>query len=100
MTCKLCQAALETRQHFVECAFFEDERTIYIEKLSTNPTLSHHIHKLRDSDFLTQLTTNVSVILVDKIDSEELGSFELYTREYIYKIHVRRVVPLKKISKT
>ena len=32
-TCKLCQVAPETRQHFVgECAFFKDDRRIYIEK--------------------------------------------------------------------
>ena len=32
----------------------------------------------------------------EKIDSVELGLLELYTREYIYRIHVRRVVALKK----
>ena len=35
-----------------------------------------------------------------QIDSVELGLLELYTREYIYRIHVRRVVALKKISNT
>ena len=101
-TCKLCQVAPETRQHFVgECAFFKDDRRIYIEKLSTIASLSHHILKLTDPDFLTQLTLDVSVILnIEKIDSVELGLLELYTREYIYRIHVRRVVALKKISNT
>ena len=42
----------------------------------------------------------MSVILdVDKIDSVELGLLEFNTREYIYRIHVRQVVALKKISK-
>ena len=101
-TCKLCQVAPETRQHFVgECAFFKDDRRIYIEKLSTITSLSHHILKLTDPDFLTQLTLDVSVILnIEKNDSVELGLLELYTREYIYKIHVRRVVALKKFSNT
>ena len=92
--------APETQQHFVgECAFFKDDRRIYIEKLSTITSLSHHILKLTDPDFLTQLTLDVSVILnIEKIDSVELGLLELYTREYIYRIHVRRVVALKKIS--
>ena len=101
-TCKLFQVAPETRQHFVgECAFFKDDRRIYIEKLSTITSLSHHVLKLTDPDFLTQLTLDVSVILnIDKNDSVELGLLELYTREYIYRIHVRRVVALKKISNT
>ena len=96
-TCKLCQVAPETRQHFVgECAFFKDDRRIYIEKLSTITSLSHHVLKLTDPDFLTRLTLDVSVILnIDKIDSGELGLLELYIREYIYRIHVRRVVALK-----
>ena len=37
-TCKLCNTAPETRQHFVgECAFFKEERKLYIEKLETSP---------------------------------------------------------------
>ena len=56
-TCKLCQVAPETHQHFVgECAFFEDERRVYIEKLSTILILSRLILKLRIPDFLAQLT--------------------------------------------
>ena len=63
----------------------KDDRRIYIEKLSTITSLLHHILKLTDPDFLTQLTLDVSVILnIEKIDSVELGSLELYTREYIY----------------
>ena len=69
--------------------------------VSTITSLSHHILKLTGPDFLTQLTLDVSVILnIEKIDSVELGLLELYTREYIYRIHVRRVVALKKISNT
>ena len=89
-TFKLCQAAPETRQHFVgECAFFKDKRRVYKEKLSTNPILSLHVHKLWDQDFLTQVTLDVSVFHdVDKIDSVELGSLELNNMHYIYRIHV------------
>ena len=38
------------------------------------------------------------ILNIEKIDSVELGLLELYTREYIYRIHVRRVVALKKRS--
>ena len=94
--------APETRQHFVgEYALFKGDSRIYIEKLSMTTTLSHHVHILTDPDFLMHLTLDVLVILnVDKIDSVELGLLELNTREYIYRIHVRRVVALKKISNT
>ena len=50
-------------------------------------TLSHHVHKLTNPDFLMQLILDVSVILnVDKIYSVELGLLELNTREYIHRM--------------
>ena len=63
-TCKLCNTAPETRQHFVgECAFFKEERKIYIEKLETSPILSdQYIPSLRNPEFLTQLTLDATVI--------------------------------------
>ena len=100
-TCKLCCRDPETRQHFVgECAFFEAERSVYIEKLSTSPILSDdHISRLRNPDLLTQLTLDVSrCIDIENFDSEELGSFELYTREYLHRLHVKRVVTLRKLQ--
>ena len=61
-TCKLCCRDPETRQHFVgECTFFEREKSVYIEKLSTSPILADgHISRLKNPDFLTQLTLDVS----------------------------------------
>ena len=100
-TCKLCNTAPETRQHFVgECAFFKEERKLYIEKLETSPILSdQYIQSLRNPEFLTQLTLDATVIPgLKECDSEGLGSLELCTREYIHKIHVRRIVALKRIS--
>ena len=100
-TCKLCNTAPETRQHFVgECAFFKEERKLYIEKLKTSPILSdQYIQSLCNPEFLTQLTLDATVIPgLKECDSEGLGSLELCTREYIHKIHVRRIVALKRIS--
>ena len=55
----------------------KDEKRIYIEKLLTITTLSHHVYKLTNPDFLMQLTLDVSMILnVDKIDSVEFGLLE------------------------
>ena len=99
--CKLCCRDPETRQHYVgECAFFEAERSVYIEKLSTSQILSDdHISQLRNPDLLTQLTLDVSrCIDIENFDSEELGSFELYTREYLHRLHVKRVVALRKLQ--
>ena len=86
-TCNLCSAAPETRQHFIgECVFFESERKTYIEKLLTSLVLSdQHILQLQNPVFLTQLTLDISRIIdIERIDSDELGPFELYTREYIH----------------
>ena len=98
-TCKLCCRDPETRQHYVGgCAFFEAERSVYIEKLSTSPILSDdHISQLRNPELLTQLTLDVSRC-IENFDSEELGSFELYTREYLHRLHVKRVVALRKLQ--
>ena len=83
-----------------ECAFFKEERKLYIEKLKTSPILSdQYIQSLRNPEFLTQLTLDATVIPgLKECDSEGLGSLELCTREYIHKIHVRRIVALKRIS--
>ena len=82
-----------------ECAFFKEERKIYIEKLETSPILSdQYIQSLRNPEFLTQLTLDATVIPgLEECDSEGLGSLELCTREYIHKIYVRRIVALKRI---
>ena len=76
-----------------ECPFFETERSVYIEKLSTSPILSDdHISRLKNHDFLTQLTLDVSrCINIKNLDCKELGSFELYKREYLHRLHVKRV---------
>ena len=83
-----------------ECTFFETERSVYIEKLSTSPILSDdHISRLKIPDFLTQLTLDVSWFIdIENFDCEELGSFELYTREYLHRLHVKRVVALRKLQ--
>ena len=100
--CKLYCRDPETRQHFVgECAFFEAERRVYIEKLSTSPILSdNHISRLKNPDFLTQLTLDESWFIdKENFDCEELVSIELYTREYLHRLHhVKRVVALRKLQ--
>ena len=73
---------------------------LYPETFS-DPNLSKFILKLRNPDFLTQLTLDAAKILyTESIVAEELGSLELFSREYIYRIHVKRVVALKRVSKT
>ena len=84
-----------------ECAFFEAERRVYIEKLSTSPILSdNHISRLKNPDFLTQLTLDESWFIdKENFDCEELVSIELYTREYLHRLHhVKRVVALRKLQ--
>ena len=52
--------------------------------------------QFQDRDFLTQLTLDASVLInFENIDKTLLGSLELCTREYIHRIHVRRVRELK-----
>ena len=72
---------------------------IYIEKLEASPILSdQYIPSLQKPEFLTQLTLDATVISgLEEFDSEGLGSLEVCTREYIHKIHVRRIVALKRI---
>ena len=100
-TCKLCSSAPETRQHFkAECVFFESGRELYISKLTTNSVLSViQIQQLQDPEFLTQLTLAVSVLFdLRDFNLDQLGSLELYTREYIFRIHGRRIAALKRYS--
>ena len=44
------------------CAFFNEERKIYIEKMKASPNLSdQYIPSLRNPEFLTQLTLDATV---------------------------------------
>ena len=83
-----------------ECAFFEAERSVYIEKLSRSLILSdNHISRLKNADLLTQLTLDVSwCIDIENFGSGEFGLFELYTRKYLHRLHVKRVVALRKLQ--
>ena len=83
-----------------ECPFSETGRSVYIEKLSTSPILSDgHISRLKNPDFLTQLTLDVSrCIDIKNLDCKELGSFELYKRKYFHRLHVKRVMALRKLQ--
>ena len=65
-------------------------------KTLTTPTTKLEVIRL--TDFLTQLTLDVSRF-VDKanFDCEELGLFEIYTREYLHRLHVKRVVALRNL---
>ena len=86
----LCLCAPETRQHFTsECIFLELERSRHREKLvASKAFIKEDASRLHDSEFLTQLSLDVSVVInIGRTDKEALGSLELLIREYIFKIH-------------
>ena len=98
-TCKLCSAAPETRQHFIS-AFLQTERSNYTDKLLKNPTLNYtHSSQMNDPEFLTQLTLDASAVIeTEQCDRDNWGLLELQTREYIHKIHHKRLSELKRLS--
>ena len=100
-SCKLCSTAPETRQHFIsECVFLKIESLDYIEKVLKDPAL-HYIHgsQVNNPEFLTQLTLDVSAVLeIEQCDQENWGLLKLQTREYINKIHHKRLTELKRLS--
>ena len=100
-TCKLCHTAPETRQHFLsECTSFLTERQEFITKIQTNPVLNEKMNDfLNTPENLTQLLLDASALLnTSSVQTDVLDLLELYTREYIYKIHKKRVTKLKQIS--
>ena len=100
-TCKLCSSLPETRQHFLaECAVFKESRQEYIQKLTDSGILPDHLTiQLQDPVFLTQLTLDCSrCVDIRAWDSNKLGLLELYSREYIYAVHMKRLRALRTIS--
>ena len=54
---------------------------------------------MQTPEFLTQLVLDASMVLDPRdIHSEVLDILELQSREYVYKIHQRRITKLKLIS--
>ena len=100
-TCKLYSALPETRQHFIaECVALKKYRQDCIKKLTDSEILTdEYVCQLREPEFLTQLTLDCSVCVnLQILGSEKLGLLELYSREYIYIIHIKRLVVLRQIS--
>ena len=102
-TCRLCTADPETRQHFIsECTFLNNERAAYSEKLLKNPVFqSAYIDRspIKDPEFLTQLSLDASAVLdKEQLDNITWGLLELLTREYIHRIHHKRLAELKRLS--
>ena len=75
-------------------------RQDYIKKLTDSEILTNeYVCQLREPEFLTQLTLDCSVCIdIQILGPEKLGLLELYPREYIYIIHLKRLVPLRQIS--
>lgn len=96
-TCKLCQAAPETRQHFIaECSAYTLERDAYAGKLKGSQIIPYvETVDLSNPEVLTQLTLDGSAQVAK---SEDLEVLELYSREYIEQIHRKRIARLKHIS--
>ena len=105
-TCKLCLKSPETRQHFIaECPVFEYERQEFLGKVKTNTDLLNSKNaldgNLQNPETLTQLVLDASAVIeTHKRQSEILDKIELHTREYIYKIHQKRIAKLKQISQS
>ena len=102
-TCRLCKADPETRQNFIsECSFLNNERAAYCEKLLKNPVFQPaYIDRslIKTLEFLTQLTFDASALLdIKNFDNITWGLLEWQTREYIHKIHHKRLAELKKLS--
>ena len=100
-TCRLCSVSPETRQHFIsECSFLNPERSAFIEKLLENPALQHiPSSQFQNTELVTQLTLDASVVLdKEKVDKDSWGLLELQTREFIHKIHHKRLSELKRLA--
>ena len=93
-TCRLCSALPEARQHFIaECVALKKYRQDYIKKLTDREILTdEHVCQLREPEFLTQLTLDCSVCIdLQILGPEKLGLLELYSREYLYIIYIKRL---------
>ena len=77
-------------------------RAAYSEKLLKNPVFqSAYIDRslIKDPEFLTQLTLDASAVLdKEQFDNITWGLLELLTREYIHRIHHKRLAELKRLS--
>ena len=84
---------------------FEYERQEFLGKVKTNTDLLNSKNaldeNLQNPETLTQLVLDASAVIeTQKRQSEILDKIELHTREYIYKIHQKRIAKLKQISQS
>ena len=79
---------------------FKESRQEYIQKLTDSGILPDHLTiQLQDPVFLTQLTLDCSKCVdIRAWDSNKFGLLELYSREYIYAVHMKRLRALMTIS--
>ena len=68
---------------------------VNIKKNSQQALIKEDASRLHDSEFLIQLTLDMSTVInIGKIDKEALVSPELLTREYIFKNYTKRIAGL------
>ena len=84
---------------------FEYERQEFLGKVKTNTDLLNSKNaldgNLQNPETLTQLVLDASAVIeTQKRQPEILDKIELHTREYIYKIHQKRIAKLKQISQS
>ena len=87
---ELCHTAPETRQHFLSVGTsFLTEMQEFITKIQINPVLNEKMNDfLNTPENLTQLLLDATALLnTSSVQTDVLDLLELYTREYIYKIH-------------
>ena len=72
---------------------FAHERVVYVGKLRDSPA-SKVVESvdLKDPEVFTQLTLGVSVYVTN---GEDIVLLELYSREYVERIHRKRIASLK-----
>ena len=88
-TCKLSNAGPEDREHFLaRCTFLESIRYHYRQKLSDFiSTCTTEKTKLNDSKFFTQFVLDYTASSVQSLYKDGLHNTELWSREYIHKLH-------------
>ena len=94
--CQLCNKKSETRKHFlVNCETLQSIRTVYIGKIRSLFEHSSYIDTvLDDSEQCSQLLLDSSHPEIDNrlhLNFEQTRLLELYSREFIFKIHIERM---------
>ncbi|XP_033731546.1 uncharacterized protein LOC117321188 [Pecten maximus] len=100
--CRLCKTGAEDRQHFIaECKSLHSIRLRLHTRLSSIPAIRQYTELVSNPTYLTHLMLDCTHPVISDVytfNEDEIYKIELYSREFLQEIHLKRLKMLSELD--